>query len=141
MDFPLTQFHLMFPQFSELSDDVVLAASVWALCYAQANTCECGEQTWQLLTAHILALRAASEAGNTTSGAIQSASIDKISVSFAAAPVGDGWTHWLNLSPFGMQFLALSRACSSGGLYVGGLPERAGFRSVGGSRGGRWGCC
>ncbi|MNJ79317.1 hypothetical protein D3C77_772930 [compost metagenome] len=49
------------------------------------------------------------------------------------------WSYWLGMTPYGMQLMALLKVCTGGGLYVGGLPERAAFRSVGGifPRGGR----
>src|SRR5690606_29913451 len=102
------------------------------------NGCKCSEQAWMALTAHVLALRAAGAAGGGAApGPIASAAIDKVSVSFQAAPGGDAWQYWLNTTPYGQQAAALLQACAPAGLYVGGLPERDAFRAVYGSRGGR----
>ncbi|GAB1830099.1 DUF4054 domain-containing protein [Achromobacter xylosoxidans] len=140
MDFPLAKFRILFPMFNAIPDDVVLAVAEWAQCYASGRGCKCDEQLWMLITAHLLQLRLNASRGNGgLPGALASATIDKVSVSFQAPPATDSWSHWLNLTPYGQQFLALSKSCTAGGLYVGGLPERAAFRNVGGLsiRGGR----
>ncbi|CUJ80695.1 MULTISPECIES: DUF4054 domain-containing protein [Achromobacter] len=140
MDFPLAKFRILFPMFSAVPDDVVLVVAEWAQCYTSGRGCQCNEQLWMLITAHLLQLRLNAESGNVGApGALASATIDKVSVSFQAPPATDSWSHWLNLTPYGQQFLALSKSCAAGGLYVGGLPERAAFRNVGGLsiRGGR----
>lgn len=131
--FPLADFRLLYPQFDEVSDDVVNLIADQALCYMGIHSCgNCGDQGWMLLVAHLLFLRASAEGGNATPGALASASIGSVSVSFQAPSSTDGWSHWLNQSPFGQQFLALSKACFGGVRYVGSLPERSAFRSVGG---------
>lgn len=137
MSFPLAKFRLLYPAFADVGDEVVHAAAEQASCLADINGCKCSEQAWMALTAHVLALRAAGEAGGAVPGQIASATIDKVSVSFQAAPSGDSWQHWLNTTPYGQQAAALLKACASAGLYVGGMPERDAFRAVYGSRGGR----
>lgn len=132
-DFPLADFRLLYPQFDEVSDDVVNLIAQQALCYMGVHSCiNCGEQGWMLLVAHLLFLRAAGSSGGAAPGMLTSATIGSVSVSFQAPASSDGWSHWLNQSPFGQQFLALSKACFGGVRYVGSLPERAAFRSVGG---------
>lgn len=141
MDFPLAKFRILFPMFSAVPDDVVLVVAEWAQCYTSGRGCQCNAQLWMLITAHLLQLRLNAESGNGGApGALASATIDKVSVSFQAPPATDSWSHWLNLTPYGQQFLALSKSCTAGGVYVGGLPERAAFRNVGGLsiRGGRF---
>ncbi|CAJ48928.1 DUF4054 domain-containing protein [Bordetella avium] len=139
MTFPLTQFRAIFPAFASVTDEVVIAVADWGQCYVSSHGCDCNDKLWMLVTAHLLQLRANAEVGNSAPGALASATIDKVSVSFQAPPAGSSWAHWLNQTPYGQQFQALSRACSAGGMYVGGLPERAAFRNVGGLsvRGGR----
>lgn len=136
--FPLEKFRLLFPQFASVTDEKVNAWADWAKCLADTNGCACTEQIWMLLVAHLIQLSTQAENGTSIPGALASATVEKVSVSFQPAPGADGWSHWLNLTPWGQQALALMAACSAGGMYVGGLPERAGFTSVGGSRGGRW---
>lgn len=131
-DFPLSKFRLLYPQFASVSDEVVYAIAEQAECFMSIHACACSDQSWMLMVAHMLALRAASESGNSAPGMLTSATIGSVSVSFQAPTSSDGWSHWLNQSPFGQQFLALSKACFGGVRYVGSLPERAAFRSVGG---------
>jgi hypothetical protein len=137
--FDLDSFRSLYPQFATLTDDQVLATSAQAQCFLTDQGCDCSAHMWLLMVAHMLTLgRQASTGG--VSGQVTSASIDKVSVSFAAPPSGnDAWAYWLSLTPFGVQLRALLKRCTAGGFYFGGLPERAGFRSVGGvfPRGGR----
>jgi hypothetical protein len=89
------------------------------------------EYALQLMTAHLLALQAIVSRGQTPS-MVNSSTIDKISVSLTVAPVKNQWQWWLNLTAYGQQLLALLQVKAVGGLYIGGLPERAAFRKVGG---------
>lgn len=132
-DFPLAKFRLLYPQFAAVSDDTVTAVSEQAMCYTSARGCTCSEQMWLLMVAHLLQLGANAESGGAgPQGQLSSATIDKVSVAFVAPPSTSSWTYWLNGSPYGQQLAALLAACSGGGFYVGGLPERSAFRSVGG---------
>lgn len=65
-------------------------------------------------------------------GFITSAHIDEITVSKLAPPVTNGWQFWLASTPYGQQIWALIGIVAVGGFTVGGLPEREGFRKVGG---------
>lgn len=139
MTFDLAKFRLMFPQFDQYPDNLVIAISDWAQCYVSERNCKCSEQMLMLMTAHLLWLRQQGESGNGgQSGPIASATIDKVSVSFQAPSATDSWSHWLSMSPFGQQFMALLKVCNSGGIYIGGNPERDAFRGAYGIRGGRW---
>lgn len=142
MDFPLATFRILYPQFDAVEDAVVGAVATSALCYLGECGGDCYEQLWMLAVAHMLQLRANQSSGSAAPGAVVSAGIDKVSVSFAAPPAGTASDHWFNLTPFGMEYLALASKCkatASAGFYVGSMPERAAFRSVGGRfpRGGR----
>ncbi len=66
------------------------------------------------------------------SGVIQSATIGSVSVSMMQPPAKDMWQYWFAQTPYGQQLLALLQIKGVGGLYIGGLPERLGFRKVGG---------
>lgn len=134
MDFPLDKFRILYPAFNSFDDAVVLAFSVQALCFVSGSGCKCTEALWMLMTAHLMALSLTDDA---KPGIVASASIDKVSVSFQAPPATGSWDYWLNMTPYGQQFLALSKRCNAGGFYVGGNPERDAIRGVYGIRGGR----
>lgn len=85
-----------------------------------------------LMSAHLIFIASKTMQNNATSGAIQSASEGSVSVSFSAPPTRNGWEFWLSSSPYGVQLWALLNQLSSGGVYVGGLPERKAVRKVGG---------
>ena len=142
MEFPLARFRILYPQFNGVQDDVVLALADSAKCYLAGCEGHCLEQLWMLMVAHMLQLRQNQDSGTAQPGAVVSASIDKVSVSFAAPPSGTSMDHWLGLTPYGLEYMALAARCTARGaspFYVGGMPERAAFRSVGGRfpRGGR----
>ena len=129
MAFELSVFRELYPQFEAVSDAAVTAVAEQANCYIDSTCAD--DCAIYLMVAHLLQL-AANIAAGTPSGQITSASIDKVSVTVAQAPGTDSYRYWLNGTPYGQQLLALLARCSSGGMYVGGLPERAAFRSVGG---------
>lgn len=133
--FPLSEFRKLYPEFDAITDDQLLAFASQALCFVSIYGCECSEQLWILMVAHMLKLKVNEAAG--AGGQVSSASIDGVSVSFSVPPSADAWSYWLNGTPFGQMFAALSKRCNSGGAYVGGSPERAAFRGVGGGFGGR----
>jgi hypothetical protein len=88
------------------------------------------------LTAHLLylsltATNAVSPVYN-GGGMVTSASIGEISATKLAPPVEDGWQYWLASSPYGQALWALLKLKSVGGTAVNGLPERTGFRKIGG---------
>lgn len=132
MEFPIDNFKLLYPQFIETGNDVINLIAEQAACFIGINSCACGDQGWFLLVAHMFYLRNQADAGNNAPGMLSSATIGSVSVSFQSPSSSDAWSHWLNQSPYGQQFLALTKACFGGVRYVGSLPERSAFRSVGG---------
>ena len=131
--FDLSAFRTAYPVFDSVPDATVDAAATSALCLIGQDGCDCDVQMWQLMVAHLLYIQGQVATGNGNAGAVTSATIDKVSVSFAAPPFGtSAYNFWLFKSPYGGQLLALLDRCSKGGVYVGGLPERSAFRSVGG---------
>lgn len=130
MTFSLQTFRALCPQFSSVADATVQAQAVQAECYIA--DLQCGDAcALNLMVAHLLQLSANAAAG-TPGGQITSASIDKVSVTVAQAPGTTSYTYWLNSTPYGQQLAALLARCAAGGTHVGGLPERAAFRNVGG---------
>ena len=131
--FDLSAFRTAYPVFDSVPDATVQAAATSALCLIGQDGCECDVQQWQLMVAHMLYIQGQVATGNGGAGAVTSATIDKVSVAFAAPPFGtSAYKFWLFKSPYGSQLLAMLDRCSKGGVYVGGLPERSAFRSVGG---------
>jgi hypothetical protein len=131
MIFPIAKFRLLYPDFVDYSDELVLAISEQALCYF-SHGCgdDCVSQLWMLSVAHMLYMRQSADDGNTTSGAVTSATIDKVSVSFAAPSSTSAQSHWFNMSPYGQQFLVHNRRCNGGVKFIGGSLERSAFRKV-----------
>lgn len=138
-DFPLAKFRLLYPQFATATDDVVLATADTALCYTSERGCKCSEAMWMLMVAHLLFMAALDARGQFTPGLLAGSTIDKVSVSFAMPITDTPWSFWLSRSPYGQQFAALLAKCAAGGMYIGGSPERAAFRTVGGVFPGRGG--
>lgn len=131
--FDLSAFRTAYPVFDSVPDATVEAAATSALCLIGQDGCDCDVQMWQLMVAHLLYIQGQVATGNGNAGAVTSATIDKVSVAFAAPPFGtSAYKFWLFKSPYGGQLLAQLDRCSKGGVYVGGLPERSAFRSVGG---------
>lgn len=93
-----------------------------------------------LMTAHLAFRYNQLMAGNTTVGVLTGATIDKVNVSMQVPATVKAWQAWLASSPFGMELWALISAIRPRALAIGGLPERQGFRRVGGGFGGsvRW---
>lgn len=87
-----------------------------------------------LMMAHLIFLSNLIASGKIRPGGdiVTSATIDKVSVTLEPPPIKSQWQWWLSQSPFGAQLLALLYLKSVGGFYVGGLPELAAFRKVGG---------
>jgi len=105
------------------------------------------EYAIQLMMSHIIFLTNLTNTGNgagTGSGGtpgtipyqMQSATIDKVSVSVVPPPNPDQFQWWLGTSPFGMMLLALLQIKTVGGHYVGGSNVRGAFR--GSNVGGWW---
>ena len=88
-----------------------------------------------LMTAHLTWTNKLVGMGMTATGILSGSGIDKVNVSMTPPPATNAWQHWLATTPYGMQLWALLRAKSRGGYTAGKLPERLGFRRVGGGFG------
>lgn len=92
-------------------------------------------QALNLMTAHVAEMfRLVSE--GQTPGVMTSATIDKISVTIKPPPDQSQFQAWLSTTPYGQALNALLQVASVGGFYVGGMPERNGFRRAYGGFGG-----
>jgi hypothetical protein len=148
----IAAFRLLFPAFADDTafPDVKIEANFdMGTAFVSPDVCggindmpvKARTQALNLMTAHLLALGViiAQDGNQGTPGITLSATIDRIAVTLAQPPYGTSeWRYWLNLTPYGAQLLALLSAQSAGGFYIGGLPERAAFRRVGGGFGGAW---
>lgn len=134
----IADFRVNFPAYSDETkypDSVLNAKYAIGKCYIADNDCtlpeECREYALQLMLAHLLYIQDDIASGN-TSRVITSATEGSVSVSLAEPPSPDNWYYWLNTSPYGPQLIAMLEAASVGGFCVGGMPERKGFRKIGG---------
>lgn len=139
----IATFRLLFPEFADpakFPDPYIQAQwnvavahmgdmDGWALAGSALNT------ALMYLTAHLMKINVILAAGGGAgiAGQVTGATIDKVSVQFAAPPSKSGWQYWLSLTPYGLQLWALLQMKSAGGLYIGGRPERRAFRKVGGN--------
>ena len=132
-------FRAMFPAFADTAAFTSQMLAMWwdaAALHLKDGWMLSGdayEHARNLMTAHLVQLadKAAKQA-QSVGGAVQSASEGSVSVSFATPPTKSGWQFWLSGTPYGVQLWALLSSASAGGMFVGGLPEREGFRKVGG---------
>lgn len=138
----IATFRTLFPEYANVTTypDALITIK-WGLALGYVSDRNCGrlrddqrEYAIYLVVAHLLRMDAmiASGGGLGDGGVVQSATIDKVSVALVPPPVTSAWDWWLQQTPYGSQLLALLSAASVGGFYVGGLPERAAFRKVGG---------
>ena len=149
MNFDIAAFRLMFPEFSDdtkYPDQMLEMYWDLATAFITTNSCPCGSLSGKqraaalnMMTAHLLALSTQADgtgtgdSGAASGGGYQIGStIGEISVSRMTPPATDGWQFWLSQSPYGQQLWALVSLLAVGGLSIGGLPERTGFRKIGG---------
>ena len=134
----LADFRALFPIFSEkctfAADTVVemnfdTAGLYMSSCWpsnSQGMTLKQQTYALYLMTAHLISLTqlaAKQQAGN-----IESASIDKVSITVKLPELKNQWEWWMNQTPFGQNLWALLQTISTGGFYIGGRPELAAFR-------------
>lgn len=148
--FDPTAFRAMFsPRFdnTQCFSDTVLAGW-WTIAGSTVSNQDCScyaltgadrVQACNLMTAHIGFIFGLANAGQ-PSGIVTEATIDKVRVSVLPPPVKDSmFAWWLAQSPYGQMLLAMLAGAAAGGAYIGGLPERDGFRRVYGGFNGPYG--
>lgn len=139
--FDIPAFRLAFPAFANPATfpDITLEMywdNAGCIIDNDDNGCwalrgECRYRALTLMTAHLAALSVII-AGGQVPGLVQSATIDKVTVSLTPPPVKTQFQWWLSLTPYGQQLLAILQAASVGGFYFGGVPETSSFRKAGG---------
>lgn len=100
-------------------------------CYVGGMTLAQQTQAINLMTVHLVFIAGLAATGQVP-GVVTDATIDKVSVSLEPPPVKNLWQYWLMTSPYGQQLIALLQVIGCGGFYIGGAPELAAFRRVGG---------
>lgn len=138
----VTAFRQAYPAFSNpimYPDPAIQNAAALADCYVDTasrwwNCTKCQELILNLITAHLLLINGTAQMpGVGYSGLLTSATVGSVSVGFQASSVTqNAFTVFLNKTPYGEQLLALFARLMSGGVYIGGSPERRGFRKFGG---------
>lgn len=114
-DFPAL-FKLEYPEFQNVDDAIINRIYKKVFCLypvIQGNSCK-SEQLSFLVVAHYLVVDGksgesslVSGGGSNTNGAINSASIDGVSVSYQAKPISDFYQDFFSTSRYGLEFLAL----------------------------------
>lgn len=134
------RFRAAFPVFADTTKfpDALLQVQ-WDVGTAFVSDANCGvlvdskrETALWLMLAHLLWLGVLIGRGQGGTGVKTGATIDKVSVQYAAPPAGDDWSWWLMQTPYGQQLLALLSIAGAGGFYAGGLPETTALRKWGG---------
>jgi len=137
--FDVTAFRLQFPEFANpIAYPDVQLQGYWDLATAYINpTDSCTikgaqlQQALNLMTAHLAKLYSFINKGKTT-GLLQGATVDKVSVTLTPPPVKSGYQWWLAQTPYGQQLWALLQVAAAAGFWFGGLPELASFRKTAG---------
>lgn len=123
--FSSAKFRALYPGFCEfpLESDLMLIAEK-AEMYLPRGCAKYREHLWMLMVAHMLTLRRAEIAGGGSAGRIASATVDKVSVSFAAPATSTSFSEWLGKTPHGVEYAALLRRCGPAIGYAAGHPMR-----------------
>lgn len=82
-----------------------------------------------LMMAHLLKINQ-NIADGTTNTLLSASTIGAESVTLVPPPAKTQYQWWMNLTLYGQELLNLLSLASVGGFYVGGRPERSGFRKV-----------
>ena len=139
ISFDIAAFRVSYPEFADETEypDATLQA-YWdaATCYISDDTygclgADCRELALNLMTAHLAKISTLANSGS-AGGFVNSATIDKVSVSTTPPPAKDQYSWWLSTTPYGQQLQALLGANIAGGMYVCGRAEKRSFRKVGG---------
>jgi len=138
IEFNIAEFRIRFPEFSDvLKFPDVRLEFFWfeATCLISDQDCgrltgKCRELAIQLLTAHIAKLSEEEAEGG---GIVQSATIDKVSVTLKYPEFRTQSQWWFYQTPYGSQYYTMLIIRSIGGWNVGGRPVSSGFRKENGS--------
>lgn len=130
MHFDLDKFKIRYPRFTQSDEYIEMIAEEAACLLSSCLIKKCGDMALFLAVAHLLQCELNNEQ-NPSGNAIASATIDKVSVSYAVNQSG-GSTDELLGTPYGKRLLALKRQHCGMPSSVGGRRERSAFRAVAG---------
>lgn len=134
----ITSFRARFPAMKDeliFTDELIISQWYQAKDFISPGRILRGERyesALYLMTAHLVWSHWLIMQGQTTANVVTGATINKVSVSMQPPPAKSAWQFWLSSTPDGLKLWALLNIRAAGGVYVGGLPERTGFRKVGG---------
>jgi hypothetical protein len=141
-NFDVEKFRVAFPAFANplmYPSEGIIAASELAGCYINVASkfwkcANCSQTVWFLITAHLLMINGTTGMpGVGYSGLLTNATVGSVSVGFSASSVEKpALISWLGKTPYGEQLVALWSRLTGGIAYIGGSPERRGFRKIGG---------
>lgn len=126
------EFRQRFPSFSDetkYSEEFIQSQIDVAMLYISPGpnclVTQCQQkQMIYLMTAHLSALNNSLANGDSSAGGqIASASVGGVSVSRALPNNRTELDYWLNMTPYGMQLLALLSMLTGIGIYIGGQRE------------------
>lgn len=130
VDTPITveEFVEAFPEFAGVAETKITAMLERATCFitVEGNPIfgeKCAVFAYELVVAHLLTLLGKVET-KTQTGFVSSSSIGSVSVSLVAPTNKTQLEYWLNQTPYGQQYLALLRAKTPTGMYLGGSCQR-----------------
>lgn len=126
----VNEFKINFPEFSNDTDEMIVAKSSQAKFYLSSFDSE-NSYMLQLMIAHLLYIRNIVDQGQHTL-ITKLANEGDVSISLLSPPSESNFYYWLNASPYGMQLLAYLEAKSVGGFYVGGSLETFTIRKLNG---------
>jgi hypothetical protein len=125
IEFDIAKFRLDFPIFTNPPYTDLMLETAWAqaTCYISNLDCgwlrgDCRRLALNLMTAHLAYIGLQIDNGQTT-GTVQTATIDKVTIGLVAPPVTKSYyAWWATSSPYGQQLYALLSAKSVGGFYI-----------------------
>jgi hypothetical protein len=136
--FDIAAFRISYPAFANVTD----YPNVTLQMYFDTATCfianknygylagDCRYLALTLMTAHLAAIATAVNSGDMT-GIVQSATIDKVTLTLVPPPTKNQLQWWLNLTTYGQQLYTLLQIKAVGGFFIGGGCVRGAFRGGG----------
>ena len=137
--FNYTNFIAAFPAFSNATTyPQAMLQNYWTMGTAYISTNNAGyfftdpqaQLANDLMCAHLAASFTLINQG-IPSVIVQGSTEGSVTVSLTPPPVKSAYGWWLATTPYGAQLRALLMVVANVGLYVGGSPERSGFRQIG----------